>query len=124
MSGLQIKHGQFIEDVVSPAASQNNAISQAASVKINGRYYYNSIVGITSTDQVPSGCNEMTFLNAGASTVWINGVLPLYPGTVGSILGDSVTFDGKDGETDATIYQITFTGAGINNCIVFRKNYQ
>lgn len=122
---LPLKTGFFTEDVIpqnAPALNVPN--SQTIPVLQKGRAYYNSAVGISRAGQVPSNCNEMTFVNQGASTVVINQVFRLYPGTPGSVQGDSITFDGKPGEIDVTIYEISFEGGGANNCVVFRKNYQ
>lgn len=124
---MTLRTGTFIEDIL-PAnqsvVSSALPVNNITPVIQKGRAYYNSAVGVNENGQIPSHCNEMTFVNQGASVVFINQVFALYPGTPGSIQGDSITFDGKPGETDVTIYEITFSGAGPNNCVVFRKNYQ
>jgi len=47
--------------------------------------------------EVVDNCNGLTVTNVGADTVIVDG-RTLYPGTVGSIQGDSFTIGGNEGE--------------------------
>jgi hypothetical protein len=72
---------------------------------------YNSSQQISVLDK----CNSISFTNTGDETVTINGVKVLYPGTVGSILGDSFTIGGNYGEIlSEKRISISFAGGGAN----------
>lgn len=116
--------GTFFEGVLQMQNGQTGQITMSPKVEIEGRTYYNSITAINDQQQISADLNEITFLNNGSNIIVINNVLSLYPGTPGSVLGDSISFDGKEGEKDSTLYEISFSGAGVSNCIVIRKNYQ
>jgi hypothetical protein len=55
--------------------------------------YYNS----SQTIEVIQGCNCLTITNTGADNVRVKGKI-LYPGTAGSILGDSISIGGNECE--------------------------
>lgn len=78
--------------------------------------YNNTILSYTLAADIKSHCNEITFINAGASTLILNNSFPILP-------TQSISFDGKKGEMDITPYNVSFTGAGDNLCVVIRKYY-
>lgn len=51
----------------------------------------------SQTVEVLPNCNCLTITNTGADNVRVKGKI-LYPGTVGSILGDSISIGGNEGE--------------------------
>lgn len=84
--------------------------------------YVNTVTQFENNNWVTGQCAEISFLNVG------DGASPPAGANVtilGYVLkpGFGVSFDGNDGELDTTKYFITFTGAGVRNCQVFRKNY-
>lgn len=62
------------------------------------KFNYNTRV-YTTSGRVPvaENCNCITFTNTGDTTVTIDDMV-LYPGTPGSILGDSRSIGGNEGE--------------------------
>lgn len=59
-------------------------------------------------------CNSLSITNTGDDTVIINGTKILYPGTVGTSLGDSFTIGGNQGEVlDEKRITIAFAGVGV-----------
>lgn len=59
-------------------------------------------------------CNGFTVTNTGTDTVRVNDAV-LFPGTFGSVLGDSRTFGGNEGEIYVGNIKISFTlPAGAN----------
>lgn len=59
-------------------------------------YIVNQYQGSTNIE-ILDGCNSITFTNLGSQTVYVDG-MPLYPGTAGSVLGDSRTIGGNNYE--------------------------
>jgi hypothetical protein len=113
---------QFYEGIIEqtnvPVASGNTSI--VALVQ-----YYNTIVQIDKNNTwVDSDCAEIAFLNIG------DGNFPTPAGATVMILGFPVkpgfgiSFDGENQEIDKTKYLLTFVGAGVKNCAVFRKMYR
>lgn len=80
------------------------------------RRYYNNFFVTQLPYRVTSNCANIAFYNAGTSTVVIASAITIAPGVLFSM-------DGKENEMDTTLYQIAFTGGGINNCVVIRKEY-
>lgn len=56
-------------------------------------------------------CNGFTAVNTGDELVTVNG-FPLYPGTPGTIIGDSISFGGNAGEIYFGTIDIVFAGGG------------
>lgn len=78
--------------------------------------YNNTILAYTIAADIRAHCNEIAFINAGTSTLILNNNFPILP-------TQSISFDGKKNEMDVTPYNVSFTGAGDNLCIVIRKYY-
>ena len=78
--------------------------------KINFATYQNST-------QFNSDCSDITFVNNGASACIINNSFVLDPLA-------SLSINCQDNEIDTTVYQISFTGAGLNNSLqVIKKTF-
>lgn len=58
-------------------------------------------------------CNGATITNTGDKTARINNIL-LYPGVIGSVLGDSVSIGGNENEIYTGQLTLSFEGAGAN----------
>ncbi len=84
--------------------------------------YYNTSDQYENNDWVTGQCAEISFLNLGDQAVPPSGADVTI---LGFILhpGFGISFDGNECELDTTKYQIIFSGAGIRNCLVVRKNY-
>ena len=88
----------------------------------NRQQYYNTADQYESNDWVTGQCAEIAFLNLGDQAVPPTGAdvtilgFKLHPGF-------GISFDGNEAELDTTKYQIVFSGAGVRNCLVVRKNY-
>lgn len=67
--------------------------------------------------------NSITIINYGASIVTVNSTIILYPGTVGSAVGDSISFGGNKGEIFKGTIDIAFNLAVGNNCLILQKIY-
>ena len=78
--------------------------------------YKIDVLNYFSNGQVRSDCSDITFYNVGTTTVTLNSALPLAP-------GQSITFNANAGEIDRTIYTYSFSGAGTNSLVIFRKIY-
>lgn len=63
-------------------------------------------------------CNGWEIVNIGATTATVNG-RPLYPGTVGSVLGDSFSVGGNLGEIFTGRVDIAFPGG--NGVVIFTQ---
>jgi len=71
---------------------------------------YNISVSVVTTSgfvDVMPNCNSWMVTNTGADTVEVNG-MTLFPGTVGSILGDSKTIGGNQGEVYTGNIKVAF----------------
>lgn len=70
--------------------------------KCEKRKYDFFIRQYNTTGDIPivENCNAVTFTNIGDNTAVIDGLngMQIFPGTVGSILGDSRTIGGNEGE--------------------------
>lgn len=62
---------------------------------------------------IASNCNNITFINNGASTIQIN--------NFNLIAGATLQIGGNADELDTTIYQLNFTGATNGNVTVIKK---
>lgn len=81
--------------------------------------YYSS----AQTVEILPHCNCITMTNLGDSIAYVNGK-PLYPGTIGSIAGDSLSIGGNEGEIfNSKRLPISFTGGATNNLEVIQKYY-
>ena len=80
--------------------------------------YINDNREFTASNQViESNCNEITFINKGTETAYIND-FPIAQ-------DESLELDGKAGEMDITKYVLRFsTGGGTQSLWVFRKTYK
>lgn len=68
-------------------------------------------------------CNGFTVTNVGDDNVTVNDQI-LYPGTIGSILGDSRTYGGNRGEIYVGRIKVSFAGVGANpNVEIVQKVY-
>lgn len=72
--------------------------------------------------EVQPNCNCITVTNTGDAIVYFNGMV-LYPGTVGSILGDSITVAGAEGEIYKGSIQIAFGAGATPRAEVIQKYY-
>jgi hypothetical protein len=78
--------------------------------------YYNNFYNVTvQNTRLQANCAEVAIVNIGTATVTINGALPL-------LTGESISFDGKKGEMDTTVYTFLF-GSGVMNAVFIRKYY-
>jgi hypothetical protein len=68
-------------------------------------------LGISARWSARFDCNELTLVNKGTQIATIGGTYPLYP-------GESITYPGKPGENNASVYDITFTDQGQPGCLV------
>ena len=62
---------------------------------------------------VTSQCNNITFINNGASTIQIN--------NFNLVAGASLSIGGNENEIDTTVYQLNFQGATNGNVSVIKK---
>ena len=62
---------------------------------------------------IASNCNNITFINNGASTIQIN--------AFNLIAGSSLSIGGHENEIDTTVYQLNFQGATNGNVAVIKK---
>lgn len=78
----------------------------------------------TQRVEVTRNCNGITFTNIGDTIVTVEGMV-LYPGTVGTILGDSRTIGGNEGEIlHKKQIVVTFNTGGANpNIEIIQKYY-
>ena len=67
----------------------------------------------TGNVDVQAGCNGFTATNVGDTIVRVNDVL-LYPGTIGTNLGDSVQIGGNENEIFAGYIKVVFNIGGAN----------
>jgi hypothetical protein len=58
---------------------------------------FTAVYNRSATYEVVENCNAITFTNIGADIVTVDGKI-LYPGTVGTILGDSFSIGGNENE--------------------------
>lgn len=72
--------------------------------------------------EVVENCNGYTATNIGADIVTINGQV-LFPGTVGSILGDSVSVGGNEGEIYKGRLDIAFAAITNPQLQIVQKYY-
>lgn len=56
---------------------------------------------------VVENCNGFTFTNTGDTTAYVNGMV-IYPGTVGTTLGDSRSIGGNEGEIYGGVIKLAF----------------
>lgn len=68
----------------------------------------------SSADPIDSNCNDITFYNAGAATVFVDG----FPILAGGVLA----IEAKAGETNVTRYRVSFNGVA-GSLFVIRKKY-
>jgi hypothetical protein len=68
------------------------------------------------TTSLQSNCNNITFINNGATTIQIN--------NFNVVAGASLQIGGNENEIDTTIYQLNFQGATNGNVAVIKKIYQ
>ena len=68
------------------------------------------------TKQVRSDCNAIQFVNLGTANVVINQNITL-------ITNQTFTIEGNQGEICKTVFSISFTGVGTNNCVIVKKTY-
>jgi hypothetical protein len=80
------------------------------------QYYTLDIQQIGQTKQIYSDCNSISFYNQGTNDIIIEQIITLSP-------GQSFVIEGNEAEMCSHRFLITFSGAGINNCIVIRKMY-
>lgn len=72
---------------------------------------------------VVRNCNGITVTNLGDEAVTVDDRI-LYPGTPGSILGDSYTIGGNGGEIyNKRILNIYFAGGGVNPKVEVTQKY-
>jgi len=69
----------------------------------------------STSQQVPSNCNSLTFYNYGTSTVSVENVL-LQP-------SQSLVISGNACEYTEDTFQIVFGNTGVNNLVVVKKTY-
>ena len=84
-----------------------------------------SILNYTTpqTVEVLPLCNCITVTNYGDSTATVNGKT-LFPGTIGSIAGDSISIGGNENEIfSEKRLTISFSGGTINNLEIIQKYY-
>lgn len=62
---------------------------------------------------VASNCNNITFINNGASTIQIN--------NFNLVAGATLQIGGNESEIDTTVYQLNFQGATNGNVSVIKK---
>lgn len=62
---------------------------------------------------IMENCNSLSFTNVGDTSVTVNNKV-LYPGTIGSILGDSFSIGGNQGEIVSEKRVTISFGAGAN----------
>lgn len=75
---------------------------------------YNIAVNTVYTSgvkEVVKWCNSLTFTNTGDEIVRVNDMI-LYPGTPGTILGDSRSVGGNEGEIYCGNIRVQFAGGG------------
>ncbi len=63
-----------------------------------------------------SNCNNITFINNGATTIQIN--------NFNIVAGGQLQIGGNENEIDTTTYQINFQGATNGNVAVIKKIFQ
>lgn len=79
--------------------------------------YKLSFATYQNATQFNSDCSDITFINNGASSCIINNDFTLAPLA-------SLSINCQDNEIDTTVYQISFTSAGLNNSLqVIKKNF-
>lgn len=64
----------------------------------------------------PKNCNTIQFVNNGTSNVIINQSATIIPGA-------SLNIEGNENEIVITPFNISFSGAGTNNCLVIVKTF-
>lgn len=62
---------------------------------------------------IASNCNNITFINNGASTIQVN--------NFNLVAGASLSIGGNADEVDTTVYQLNFNGATNGNVSVIKK---
>jgi hypothetical protein len=62
---------------------------------------------------IGSNCNNITFINNGASTIQIN--------SFNLVAGASLSIGGNENEIDTTVYQLNFNGNTNGNVAVIKK---
>lgn len=67
-------------------------------------------------------CNGFTAVNTGDDLVTVNG-FPLYPGTPGTNIGDSVSFGGNAGELYYGTIDIVFAQVGATPQVTISQKY-
>lgn len=73
--------------------------------------------------EIVDNCNSYTVTNLGDSTATVGGMV-LFPGTIGSVIGDSRTVGGNLGEIiSEKRLPVSFTGGTTNNLEVIQKFY-
>lgn len=80
------------------------------------QYYSLDIEQVGQTKQIYSDCNSISFYNQGTNDVSIEQMIVLSP-------GQSFVIEGNEDEICSHRFLITFSGAGVNNCIVIKKIY-
>ena len=70
-------------------------------------------------------CNSITLINYGSSTVVINGVLTLYPGTPGTNSGESISYGGNRAELFKGNIDVAFSSTVLanNRLLIIQKVY-
>ncbi len=79
----------------------------------------------TQIVEIEKNCNSITVTNTGGCAVTVKGIT-LYPGTVGSILGDSFSVGGNLGEvlTDRRM-EVAFAVGGVTPAVqIIQKFYR
>ena len=71
---------------------------------------------LVQNQAVRSDCADITFFNQGTAPVLLNSAITLPQGS-------SIVFSANNGEIDRTLYNISFSGAGTQRLVVFRKIY-
>lgn len=80
---------------------------------------YNITVTIYNTSQwvaVQKGCSGIMFTNVGADPVEVNGMI-CYPGTIGSVLGDSRSIGNHKNDVYKGNLSVKFAGTGTNPAV-------
>jgi hypothetical protein len=71
---------------------------------------------VTSTKAVKSDCNSITIINTGTTQATVNSAV-LNP-------GDQYISQGNNLEINRTVYNIAYTGAGVQEVTIIRKTYR
>jgi hypothetical protein len=67
-------------------------------------------------------CNGFTAVNVGDDLVTVNG-FPLYPGTPGTNIGDSISFGGNAGEIYLGTIDVVFANVGVLPQVAISQKY-